>query len=93
MQGSASAPTLPAVVPPAVRAAQQRGLREAAKRKEFLGGLINQDGAMRRGTEAPCFFGSVYGHVYVYTYTHTYTLYIYIFTQAYTTMGASIGHE
>lgn len=43
MQGSASAPTLPAVVPPAVRAAQQRGLREAAKRKEFLGGLINQD--------------------------------------------------
>eukprot|EP00913_Durusdinium_trenchii_P021054 g19787.t1 len=26
-----------------VRAAQQRGQREAAKRKEFLGGLINQD--------------------------------------------------
>jgi len=42
MQGSASAPTLP-LVPPQVRAAQQRGLKEAAKRKEFLGGLINQD--------------------------------------------------
>ena len=42
MQGSASAPTLPPV-PPEVRAAQQRGLREAAKRKEFLGGFINQD--------------------------------------------------
>jgi len=42
MQGSASAPTLPPV-PPQVRAAQQRGLKEAAKRKEFLGGLINQD--------------------------------------------------
>lgn len=45
MQGSASAPVLPPV-PASVRAAQQRGLREAAKRKEFLGGLINQD---RRG--------------------------------------------
>lgn len=42
MQGSASAPTLPPV-PLQVRAAQQRGLKEAAKRKEFLGGLINQD--------------------------------------------------
>eukprot|EP00438_Fugacium_kawagutii_P004503 Skav200102 [mRNA] locus=scaffold694:596736:597705:- [translate_table: standard] len=44
MQGSASAPVLPPV-PASVRAAQQRGQREAAKRKEFLGGLINQDPA------------------------------------------------
>ncbi|CAK9063959.1 unnamed protein product [Durusdinium trenchii] len=42
MQSSASCPVLPPV-PAQVRAAQQRGQREAAKRKEFLGGLINQD--------------------------------------------------
>ena len=50
MQASASAPALPPVaapsstmpVPAHVRAAAKRGQREASKRKDFLGGLINQ---------------------------------------------------
>ena len=78
MQASASAPALPPVapqssVPAHVRAAQQRGQREASKRKDFLGGLINQapngvteQGCRLRYTVYVCMYVWMYVWMYVY---------------------------